>query len=58
MRQLKSDKKNYTQFCIKNTTSRLLYRNVFLFIAVRYELKQTKCDGTRRGVFTCNAYIY
>ena len=57
MRQLKSDK-NYTQFFIKNTTFRLLYKNVFLFITVRYELKQTKCDGTRRGVFTCNAYIY
>ena len=57
MRQLKSDKKNYTQFFIKNTTYRILYKIVFLFITVRYELKLTKCDGTRRGGFTCNAYI-
>ena len=58
MRQIKSDKKNYTQFFIKNTTYRLLYKNVFLFITVWYELKQTKCDVTRRGVFTCIANIY
>ena len=31
---------------------------VFLFITVWYKLKQTKSDGTRRGVFTCIAYIY
>ena len=58
MRQHKGEKKNYTQFFIRNTTYRLLYKNVFLFITVWNELKQTKCDGTRRGVFTSNAYIY
>ena len=42
MRQLKSDKKNYTQCFITNTTYRILYKKVFLFITVRYELKQTK----------------
>ena len=58
MRQFKSDAKNCTQFFIKNTTYLLLYKNVFLFITVWYELKQTISDGTRRGLFTCIAYIY
>ena len=31
-------------------------KNLFLFITVWYELKQTECDGTRRGVFTYIAY--